>query len=77
MKHPFNARNHFIVVHKLALIQLPKPFLHFSPEPLIVIKIGLHYFLHKLLGATPILRRNAFKLGFKFRTKSDFHMFIV
>ena len=53
MKHPFNAGHHIIVVDELAAIQLLKPLVHFSPEPLVVVDIGLYDFLHKLLGPAP------------------------
>jgi len=51
-----NPPAHFLMRHKLAAIQRSQPFLHFPPEPFVMVQIICDKFLHNLTRGLTCLR---------------------
>src|SRR5260370_11772040 len=73
MEDPLNAGHHVVVLDELPALQLRQAFLDLRSEPRVMVAVGFHQLLHKLLRVASGLRCKAVELVLEFRREVDFH----
>ena len=63
--------------HRFTAVQRGQPFLHFPPEPIVMVQICRHQLLHDLVRGFALLRSDSREPSFNFGAKKNFIETIV